>query len=142
MATYKKLAFYDEVATNFLGLSDTPASYATPGAYYKVNAGGDAVEEGFVAGVASGLATLDGDSKCAQDPKAHAASHKDGAADEILLNEFGEPTAAVPLDGQQLTDHVIHTVADEDAMAALTPVVGKLCWRTDELHPYVCTVSA
>lgn len=44
--TWKKLAFFDEVATTFLGLSDTPGSYITPGAYYKVNAGGDGVVEG------------------------------------------------------------------------------------------------
>ncbi|GAI96437.1 unnamed protein product, partial [marine sediment metagenome] len=192
--TWKKLAFFDEVATNFLGLSDTPEAYTTPGAYYKVNAGGDGVEEGLLAGAASGLATLDADSKVAQDPKAHkashetgggdeisiaalagesaeltthkavkaanatlghvivedaskidvdvdgkltlgahAADHKDEQTDEILLHELGEPTAAVKLDGQQLTDHVIHTVADETAMNALTPLVGKMCWRTDEL---------
>jgi len=139
--TWKKLAFLDEVATTFLGLSDTPASYATAGAYYKVNAGQTAVEEGLVAGVASGLATLDAASVCAQAPKLHAAAHKSAGADVIKLNEFGDPTAAVAMDGQQLTNHVIHTVADNTAMLALAAVVGKMCWRTDELHPYVCTVA-
>jgi len=83
--TWKKLAFFDEVATTFLGLSDTPGAYTTPGAYYKINAGGDAVEEGLVAGAASGLATLDAASKCAQDPKAHKTSHENGGGDEISV---------------------------------------------------------
>jgi len=219
-------------AGTFIGLPDTPVGFVLADAYYKVNAGTNAVEEGLVAGAASGLATLDAASLCAQDPKlhatshesgggdeldlsgmkadtlaektagvgitadgvllkdgevttdvinektaatgvtidsclikdgkaadsnlleaankatvqdhapkAHAASHKDGAADEILLHELGEPTAAVAIDGQQLTDYVIHTVADAAAMNALTPLVGKICWRTDELHPFVCTVA-
>lgn len=75
-------------------------------------------------------------------PDAHAASHKNAGSDEILLHEFGEPTAAVPIDGQQLTDLVLHTVADATARNALTPLVGKICWQTDELAPYVCTVAA
>lgn len=167
--TWKKLAFFDEVATTFLGLSDTPGAYITPGAYYKVNAGGTAVEEGLVAGAASGLATLDASSKVAQDPKLHAASHQDGggdeisvaalsglladgqtplphaashkngAADEILLNEFGEPTAAVPFDGQQANDLVVHSVAN--AAARPTPVVAKICHQQDDEHLYICTVA-
>lgn len=75
-------------------------------------------------------------------PDAHAASHKNAGSDEILLNEFGEPTAAVPIDGQQLTDLVIHTVADATARDLLTPAVGKIAWQTDTLAPYVCTVAA
>lgn len=215
---WKKLAFYDEVATTFLNLPDTPEGYVLAGAYYKVNALTDAIEEGLVAGAPSGLATLDGDSKCAQDPKDHAALHqslgddeldlsgmkadtlaektadtgitadgvllkdgevttdtiheetaeagvtidtcviKDGkAADSNLLegsnkaavqdhvpqshalSEHTAATANLDLAGKQAIDHVIHTVIDEAAMLALTPLVGKMCWRTDELHPYVCT---
>ena len=75
-------------------------------------------------------------------PGAHAATHKDGGADEILLNEFGEPTAAVSFDGQQATDLVLHTVADATARDALTPVVGKAVFQTDELSVYVCTSAA
>lgn len=203
--TWKKLAFFDEVATTFLGLSDTPASYEVADAdkYVKVNAAHTALEFGLVAGAASGLATLDADSKCAQDPKAHkashqsgggdeisiaslagesaeltthkavkaanatlghvivedaslidvdvdgkltlgahAATHKNGQSDEILLHELGEPTSAVPFDGQQATDLITHRVVDEAAMNALTPVIGKRCFREDDLHEYICTVAA
>jgi len=83
--TWKKLAFFDEVATDFLGLSDTPVAYTTPGAYYKVNAGGDAVEEGLVAGAASGLATLDVGSKVVQEPKNHHTNHEDGGGDAVSI---------------------------------------------------------
>jgi len=197
---WKKLAFFDEVATTFLGLSDAPNSYEVADAdkYVKVNAAHDALEFGLVAGAASGLATLDAGSKCAQDPKthkvshetgggdeisiaalagesaeltthkavkaanailghvivedaslidvdvdgkltlgAHAATHKDGQTDEITLNEFGEPVAAVPFAGQQATDLVIHSVAN--AAARPTPVVAKVCHQQDDDHLYICT---
>jgi len=75
-------------------------------------------------------------------PQAHAASHKDGGSDEILLNEFGEPTAAVEFDGQEIQNPVIHQVADSTALNALTPVVGKIAMQIDTLAPYVCTVAA
>lgn len=189
--TWKKLAFYDEVATTFLGLSDTPASYAAGDAdkYVKVNAAYNALEFGLKSGVASGLATLDADSKCAQDPKLHATSHKSGGGDVVNLDELGAPTGPVTFNSQkatglaaptvsgdaarkdevdlkaneadvikkdgtvaftgnedmagfQLLNYVTHTVADETAMNALTPVVGKRCFRLDDLHPYVCTVAA
>jgi len=76
------------------------------------------------------------------DAAVHAASHKDGGSDEILLHEFGEPTSAVKFDGQQATDFVVHTVADADARNALDAVVGKMVWQTDELAVYMCTVAA
>jgi hypothetical protein len=71
----------------------------------------------------------------------HATTHKSGGTDVIKLNEFAVPTSAVAMNGQQLTNHVIHTVADTTAMEALTPLVGKLVWKTDALAPYVCTVA-
>ena len=75
-------------------------------------------------------------------PTAHATTHKNGGSDEILLNEFGEPTAAVPFDGQQGTDFVLHTVADATARNALTPVNGKIVFQTDETALYVVTSDA
>ena len=70
----------------------------------------------------------------------HATTHKNGESDEILLNEFGEPTAAVPFDGQQATDLIIHTVVN--AAGRPDPVVAKVCWQTDTLALYACTVAA
>ena len=75
-------------------------------------------------------------------PDAHAASHKDEGSDELLLHELGEPTGAVDFSEQQLEDAVIHTVADADARNALDAAVGKICWQTDELAAYICTVAA
>jgi len=70
----------------------------------------------------------------------HAATHKNGAADEILLNEFGEPTGAVAINGQQLNDQIFQTVANEAAVDAYaTPVVGKPLFSTAELALYICT---
>ena len=64
-------------------------------------------------------------------PGAHAASHKNGGGDEILLNEFGEPTGAVAFNGQQATDFVVQNVADAAALAALTGVIGKVAFQLD-----------
>jgi len=72
-------------------------------------------------------------------PQAHAASHKNAGTDEILLNEFGEPTGAVDFNGQQLQNTVIHTVADNAAKTALTAVAGMICYQTDETAIMVCT---
>ena len=76
------------------------------------------------------------------DVASHATTHKSGGADVIKLNELGAPTAAVNFNGQQFNDMVIHTVTDQAAREALTPVVGKMVWQTDELALYVCTSSA
>ena len=63
-------------------------------------------------------------------------------ADDAVGSEHIEQlSAALDFGGQQAQDVVIHTVADAAGMAGLTPVVGKLCWRTDTLSPYVCTAS-
>lgn len=70
----------------------------------------------------------------------HAARHKNGGLDEILLNEFGEPTGAVAFDGQQATNFVLHTATTSNVIL-LTPVVGKLAFSSDELAPYICTVA-
>jgi len=70
----------------------------------------------------------------------HATTHKNGGTDEILLHEFGEPTSAVPFDGQQAQNLVIHTVANAGARPAA--VVGKVVFQSDTLAPYVCTVDS
>jgi len=74
-------------------------------------------------------------------PQAHAALHKNSGSDEILLNEFGEPTGAIAINGQQIQNAVVHQVADSTALNVLTPVVGKFAMQIDTLAPYVCTVA-
>ena len=69
----------------------------------------------------------------------HATTHKSGGADAIKLNELAVPTAAVPFNGQQATNVVLHTVADTTAMEALTPVEGKMVYKADNDTVYVCT---
>jgi len=68
---------------------------------------------------------------------AHAATHKDGQGDEILLNELGEPDGAVAIAGQQMTDMVLENSEEPP----VTPVVGKIYMDTD-LSAYICTASA
>ena len=61
-------------------------------------------------------------------------------AASMALDDIGVPDAAVAINGQQMTDMVIEVVAD--AAGRPDPVVGKICWQTDELAPYMCTVAA
>lgn len=84
------------------------------------------------------VAGLSGELADNQPPKAHATTHKDGGGDEILLNELGEPVAKVPIAGQQLGDLVLENLAADPA----TPVLGKIYFRTGDLHPYICTSIA
>lgn len=75
----------------------------------------------------------------ARTPTPHAPSHKNGGADELKLNELGEPTAAVNINGQQLQNMVVHTVADELERDALTQVVGMMVWQANTNAAYICT---
>jgi hypothetical protein len=51
----------------------------------------------------------------------------------------GAAAAAFDLNGQQLQNHVLHVVANAAARPA--PVVGEICFQTDELAAYICTVA-
>lgn len=124
---WKKLAFFDEVATTFLLLGDTPEAYTTPGAYYKVNAGGNGVEEGLVAAAASGLATLDAGGLVAQDPKLHASKHENGGDDEISIADLaGEPAELATHKAVKAADAVLGHVMVEDASKIDVDGDGKL----------------
>ena len=68
-------------------------------------------------------------------PTAHAADHYDGASDELLLSDLGEPTSGIEFDGQQGLNFVCHTAGTYP-----TAVVGKIiCHTGDGNHPYICT---
>lgn len=84
------------------------------------------------------VAGLSGELADNQPPKTHATSHKSGGSDVIKLNEFGEPTAKVPFAGQQGGDFVLENLAANPA----APVLGKIYFKTGDLHPYVCTAVA
>ena len=132
---WKKLAYEDDVILKSL--------LTAKGSLITSSAAGAPLELGV--GTDTYLLAISTDTPAWIDPATlsvgtHATTHKNGGADEILLHEFGEPTAAVPFDGQQATDLVAHTVAN--AAARPDPVVGKPIFQTDELAMYVCTVAA
>ena len=125
MATWKKLAFYDEVGTTFIGLSDTPSSYTgQAGKYTKVNATADAIEFGKTEAELQDHA-----------PKVHATSHKDAGSDEILLHELGEPTGNVNFNKKE----AISLALDNQASDPASPVLGQVYFKTGDTHPYICT---
>ena len=63
-------------------------------------------------------------------PSAHALSAHDAAS------------GAVAFAGNQATNLVVHQVADNTALLALTPVVGKIAMQVDTLACYICTAAA
>jgi hypothetical protein len=71
----------------------------------------------------------------------HAPRHKNAGADEMLLNELGEPTGAVDFDGQIATELVTFAVANVAALSSLTHKVGMPVWVTDQAAPYFCVTA-
>ena len=59
----------------------------------------------------------------------------------MALDDIGAPDAAVDFAGQEITNPVIHQVADNTALLLLTPVVGKIAMQVDTLAAYICTAS-
>ncbi len=153
MATWKKLAYEADVIANSIfdantilkaDTDDTPTALTVSEQTLvgRITSGNidalTASEVRTLLNVADG-ADVTGDNA----PQAHAASHKDGGSDEILLHEFGEPTGAIAINGQELQDAVIHQVADEAAVSAYaTPVVGKILFATSETTAWLCTSAA
>jgi hypothetical protein len=70
-------------------------------------------------------------------PTAHEASHKSGGGDEILLNEFGDPTGNVEFNQQEL----LKVVVEQLASAPGTPTQGQIYYDTVEDHIYVYVAS-
>ena len=134
--TWKKLALEDDVILK--------STVTTKGDILVASGAGALTRLGI--GTANYILYVNTDTPGWKDPATlavatHATTHKSGGADAIKLNELAVPTAAVAHNGQQITDVVLHTVADTTAMNALTPLVGKIVWKTDALAPYVCTVA-
>jgi len=63
-------------------------------------------------------------------------------ADSHALSGHTVATTNILLGGYQAVDHVIHTVADAAALAALTAVKGKIAFQTDTAAVYICTAIA
>lgn len=159
--TWKKLAYEDNVITKALLTTTGDIIYASAASTPARLGIGTA---GFV--LTAG-ATIPAWATPAA-PAAHKTSHQDGGTDELsvaalsglladdqhvldsevvsaatalALNVFAVPVAARTCGGQQFTDLVDHIVADATARNALTAVVGKRVFQTDELAEYVCTVA-
>ena len=58
------------------------------------------------------------------------------------LSGHSVATADLSLGGYQIDDQVLHTVANEAGRLGLTPLIGKICWQTDVLAAYICTIAA
>ena len=130
--TWKKLAYEDDVITKALLTATGDIIYATAASTPGVLAVGT---NGHILTLAAGVPSW-----AAAPAAAHAASHKDGQSDELLLHELGEPTAAVDFNGYQGENLVVHTVANSGARPAA--VVGKVCFQSDTLGLYACTVAS
>jgi len=68
----------------------------------------------------------------------HASTHKNSGSDELLLSDFGEPTADVEFNGQEALNFCLQNSASPPA----TAVLGKLYYDTDDNCAYICTAVA
>ena len=126
--TWKKIAYADD--------HPLKATLAAKGSIYVASAAGVVGE--LAIGADTHILTVATDTPAwaaPGTPGAHAATHKNGGSDEILLHELGEPTAAVAIDGQQLQNAVLHVSAADPTPA----VVGKIYFKSGDAYPYVCT---
>lgn len=64
-------------------------------------------------------------------------------ADDAVGSEHIEQLSAdLDFGGNEATDMAVHNVADATARTALTPILGKIVFQVDTLHPYICTSVA
>ena len=134
--TWKKLAFYDEVAI----LSDTPPE--SVGTTPAQGTATDASRQDHVHDLGAGC--VDAANLFAAgvvDTTALGADAVDATklADDAVGSEHIEALSeALDCAGQQLTDAVLENNAADPA----TPVIGKVYFKTGDVHPYICTVAA
>ena len=134
-ATWKKLAYFDEVPVKATGAElDTGTNdtkFATAAALLASHN-----VPSVAPSTAGKILTSDGTDWTSAAPAAHApAAH--------ALSAHTAATADIALAGYQATDQVIQTVANVAAVNAYaTPVLGKILWSTAELAAYLCTAIA
>jgi len=134
--TWKKLAYLDEVAT----LSDeVPHDVGTTAAQGVAT---DAARHDHVHRLANGAVDVAAvlASNVVETAKINAdAVDATKIADDAVGSEHIEPLSAkLEVNGQQLENAVLENSATDPA----TPVLGKIYFKTGDLHPYVCTVIA
>ena len=67
----------------------------------------------------------------------------DKVEDDAIGSEHIEALSAdLDFAGNKATDMAFHNVANDAARDALTPVLGKVVFKVDDLHPYICTSVA
>jgi len=150
--TWKKLAYEDDVvleadfdANTILAANDDNTPLALTIAEQEVVG---RLTGGNIDGIAIGISDdnivqVDSDSVADDDYAKWTANGLEGKSySEVLADLSGQAAAAFNLNDQQLTDFVIHNVADSDARDAEDPVVGKAVFQVDELAVYICTVAA
>ena len=64
------------------------------------------------------------------------------ANDAVGSEHIEQLSADLDFGGNEATDMAIHNVADADARDLLTPILGKIVFQGDTLHPYICTAIA
>ncbi|MFZ1038498.1 MAG: hypothetical protein WAN53_01285 [Candidatus Bathyarchaeia archaeon] len=126
VATWKKLAFTDEVATLSAEVAHDIGTTASAGVAT------DASRHDHVHRLGNGAVDV---------AAVLAADVVDGTkiADDAVGSEHIEPLSAkLECNGQQLENAVL----ENNAADPTTPVLGKIYFKTGDTHPYVCTAIA
>lgn len=126
VATWKKLAFTDEVATLSAEVAHDIGTTASAGVAT------DASKHDHIHRLGNGAVDV---------AAVLAADVVDGTkiADDAVGSEHIEPLSAkLECNGQQLENAVL----ENNAADPTTPVLGKIYFKTGDTHPYVCTAIA
>ena len=126
VATWKKLAFTDEVATLSAEVAHDIGTTASAGVAT------DASRHDHIHRLGNGAVDV---------AAVLAADVVDGTkiADDAVGSEHIEPLSAkLECNGQQLENAVL----ENNAADPTTPVLGKIYFKTGDTHPYVCTAIA
>jgi hypothetical protein len=147
--TWKKLAYEDDVILNALLTergsiifrnATIPAELKHGNAGQVLTSGGDGADPSWSA-AGTGTVTAAGPPNDNEYAKWTSATEIEGRTyANVLADLSGQAGAAFSLNGQQLTEVVIHTVAN--AAGRPSAAVGKICWQTDTLALYACTIAA
>ena len=146
VATWKKLAFTDEVATLSAEVAHDIGTTASAGVatdasrhdhVHRLGNGAVDVAAVLATDVVETLKIKDLNVTTAK----LAADAVDGTkiADDAVGSEHIEPLSAkLECNGQQLENAVL----ENNAADPTTPVLGKIYFKTGDTHPYVCTAIA
>jgi hypothetical protein len=144
MATWKKLAYLDEVATlsdvnpSDIGTTASPGTAADASRHDHVHVLGDGAVN-----TAAKLASDVVETAKIKDANVTAAKLATDAVETAKIKDANVTTAKISIDANLNMNKKELTAAalDNQASDPVTPVLGQVYFKTGDTHPYVCTAT-